>query len=410
LSEFNTVIDYLVEQADRNDVKNLQYERDILFKVKREEDKLHDGVMRCIYTDIDTVLHMQSLMNGISSVFKSFNHNVRMVLNNEFGKYHDTAYKQMDELLEIGKTMSDKLNEPKPVKEMKMIYGDRSIDFIRKHALDMTDAYTQSKVEQIRAAMADMMLNGRGSKAQIRTKIEKILGVDRSKAEEIAQTELSRAYNYGEMERLDDYARENPTQRVRKYWHGFAESKITCGFCRDHIGEVVDYDDNSQPLPAHPRCRCIWLPLLDGWDKPVSKEITRRANMLKQVYTPDQIYSRINSRLHIPYGRYIDQQVATDYLSGDRSENTMNSINNARNNAVSDVIDSFGITKDTSNNRLSDEFNIQMNFWKNLVAGAAVDNDNDLLDRSYEAIKGVMLLPWNSEQLSKWNSLLSHIK
>jgi capsule polysaccharide export protein KpsC/LpsZ len=88
----------------------------------------------------------------------------------------------------------------------------------------------------------------------------------------------------------------------------------------------------------------------------------------------------------------------------------MNSINNARNNAVSDVIDSFGITKDTSNNRLSDEFNIQMNFWKNLVAGAAVDNDNDLLDRSYEAIKGVMLLPWNSEQLSKWNSLLSHIK
>ena len=37
------------------------------------------------------------------------------------------------------------------------------------------------------------------------------------------------------------------------------------------------------------------------------------------------------------------------------------------------------------------------------------DRDNDALDRSYEAIKGVMLLPWNTTQLDEWNKLLSII-
>ena len=50
-----------------------------------------------------------------------------------------------------------------------------------------------------------------------------------------------------------------------------------------------------------------------------------------------------------------------------------------------------------------------MNFWKRHVAVAMADNDRDMLDRSYEAIKGIMILPWSAEQLDKWNTLLGFI-
>ncbi len=45
-------------------------------------------------------------------------------------------------------------------------------------------------------------------------------------------------------------------------------------------------------------------------------------------------------------------------------------------------------------------------FWKKYVAGSMADGNRDALNRSYEAIKGAMVLPWNAEQLRKWNDLL----
>ena len=59
---------------------------------------------------------------------------------------------------------------------------------------------------------------------------------------------------------------------------------------------------------------------------------------------------------------------------------------------------------------MSARFNNQMSFWKDMVATSIVDNDAETLEKSYEAIKAVMLLPWNGNQMSKWNDLLSYIE
>ena len=58
---------------------------------------------------------------------------------------------------------------------------------------------------------------------------------------------------------------------------------------------------------------------------------------------------------------------------------------------------------------MSEEYNNQMKFWKQLVAGAMADNDIDLLSRAQEAIKGVMILPWSAGQLDGWNKLIDNI-
>jgi hypothetical protein len=55
---------------------------------------------------------------------------------------------------------------------------------------------------------------------------------------------------------------------------------------------------------------------------------------------------------------------------------------------------------------MSTEYNQQMDFWKKYIAGSMADNNYDALDRSYEAVKGVMLLQWNPTQLDGWNDLL----
>ena len=126
-------------------------------------------------------------------------------------------------------------------------------------------------------------------------------------------------------------------------------------------------------------------------------------------YNKDMIYQRINNRLGINYAEYMSDNAVNDYMSGDRTEKIYNEMGKARDRYIKDMISSFDIAKDNSRTHMSNEFNQQMAFWKKYVAGSMADGDNDALDKSYEAIKGVMLLPWNATQLDEWNKLLSII-
>ena len=168
-------------------------------------------------------------------------------------------------------------------------------------------------------------------------------------------------------------------------------------------------EDDTEQLPAHPRCRCVWLPFIDGWDKPISRDLLFRANMLNTIYSRDMMYQRINNRLGINYAEYMTDESMEDYLSGDRSSKVQNAMYNARNQYIDNAISNFDIAKDNSRGHMSEEYNNQMKFWKQLVAGAMADNDIDLLSRTQEAIKGVMILPWSTEQLDGWNKLIDNI-
>ena len=131
--------------------------------------------------------------------------------------------------------------------------------------------------------------------------------------------------------------------------------------------------------------------------------------MLNTAYNKDMMYARINNRLGINYAEYLNDNALEDYISGDRTNKVYNEMGKARDRYVKDTVSSFDIARDNSKTHMSTEFNQQMDFWKKYVAGAMADNDRDVLDRSYQAIKGIMILPWNAEQLDKWNSLLSII-
>lgn len=408
MKEFNKVIDYVIDQSDRYDIKNLQTEEDIQFSLKKKKASLDTSILSYV-RDITSTLDITMFMQSVTKAFTRYYNDVAKIYDKSISNHYDSGYDQTEDLIQLGKEVNGRLSEP--IKEINNSqYDENTIEFIRKHAMEQAKGYSDSKISQIRSTIGDMMLKGTANKSAVRDAVQKILDSDKSKAEDIARTELSRAYNYGVLHRLNEYAELNPSENTRKYWHGFAYSPQTCTYCRPRIGNVYDIDDNTEVLPAHVRCRCVWLPILSGWDKPVSRSLTNRANMLNAAYSEEYIYNRINNRLGINYANYMSQESATDYMAGDRSEKVMNAIAMARDAAIKDRKAEINIKSDTDGGLMSSKFNNQLSFWKDIVATAIVDKDNETLNNSYDAIKATMLLPWNGSQLSKWNDLLNYIQ
>lgn len=403
------VIDYVKAQADRYDGKNLQFEQDILYKIGTASDRYVSSAINCVLTDINSVLELQKLMIRLYNRKDTYLNECKKILIDMFDNYIDTAYKYTGDLIDVGAEVSAKFEQGVSEQKGNSEYDEETLRYIQEHAFELLTKHSNQKIEEVRAKLGDLFLKGKANKANVRSIIENTLGVTRSKAEEIAQTELSRAYNYGVMKRLSDYEKLTGNN-VRKYWHGFKYSERTCEYCRERIGGIYDLDDDSEALPAHPRCRCVWLPIMDGWDSPVDTKLISRANMLNTGYSSDMMYTRINNRLGINYAQYMSDKAMADYLAGDRTNKVMSDMKDARDRYISDKINSWDIARDNANTHMSKEFNDQMKFWKNYVAGSMADGNTDALDRSYEAIKGVMVLPWNATQLDKWNKLLTAIE
>lgn len=409
MAEQNKIIDYIIEQADRYDIKNLQFEDDLKFQLKRLTDKYNTLAINKIIYDIESVYTLTKLISSIEGVIKEYVSQCEKIMLDKFSEYYDMAYNNTGDLIDLGNELAAKFNQNVSEQKANREYDEDTIQYIQDHAFELLKGHSYQKIEKLRAELGNLFLQGRANKSNVRDLVQKILEVNKSKAEEIAQTELSRAYNFGTMKRLTDY-QTLTGQRIKKYWHGFKYSERTCEYCRQRIGQIYDLDDYSEELPAHVRCRCVWLPILDGWDKPLNTKILSRANVLNTAYSKDMMYTRINNRLGINYAEYMSENAMTDYLSGDRTQKIDDELNKARDAYIKDKSDSFNIAKDNSKVHMASEFNQQMDFWKKLVAGAMADNDMELLNKAYDGIQGVMVLPWNVEQLSKWNDLLGIIR
>lgn len=409
MAERNRIIDYIIEQADRYDIKNLQFEDDLKFQLNRLTDRYNTIAINKVIYDIESVYSLTKLISSIEKVIKEYVSQCEKIMLDKFTEYYKIAYDNTGDLIDLGNELQAKFKQNVSEQKANHEYDEDTIQYIQDHAFELLKGHSYQKIEKLRAELGNLFLQGRANKANVRDLVQRILEVNKSKAEEIAQTELSRAYNFGTLKRLYDY-QQLTGQKVRKYWHGFKYSDRTCEYCRPRIGQVYDLDDYSEELPAHVRCRCVWIPVMDGWDKPLNTKILSRANVLNTAYNKEMMYTRINNRLGINYAEYMSEKAMTDYLSGERSQKIQDELNNARNQYIKDKSDSFNIARDNSRSHMSNEFNQQMDFWKKIVAGAMADNDTELLNKAYDGIQGIMVMPWNAEQLSKWNDLLGIIR
>ena len=403
------VMDYLIEQGSRYDGTNLKYENDVRNTIRWIYDRQHEKMMSHIqiYDSIGSMLQLQMCINGIMNIMEDANRAMNEVFSVELPRHIDKGYGEMGDLIDIGMEVSNRLSKDK-LTEMKGIVDNNTVEYAKHHAFEYVKKLSNETADKLRSELTHMMITKQYDKKKFSSMVEHTMSTNKSRADAIAQSEMSMAYNTGALERMEEFNRYSE-HTMKKYWYGFKYSKVTCEYCKPRIGLIYDIDDNTEELPAHPRCRCVWLPYLDGWDSPIPSEVTRRADMLVRAYSPSDIYRKIDSRLGIKYAENIPIEDASAYLEGDRSDKIMKSISKAREGALEDIYKSFKIPDKVSGNGMDQHYESQMGFWKNYVAEHIVDGDKDELKNAYKGIKGVMALTWSGKQLDYFSRLLDAI-
>lgn len=401
------VIDYVIEQAAIFDGQSLKRENTIKNIVDKYCDGLSDMLLSICKDDITTLNQMNVFGNSCKKALDIFFNHVYKELVDATSSQMDYGYNNFNELIATGSDMADKLKSEQ-VKEKKINMADASsIQYMKNHVYEQVTKISMDTLNKLKSDISMLLVQKNATKKVIQQHVMDIMNTTKSRAQMITQTEMSMAYNSGTIDRMDEYNQINPDNKLRKYWYGFKYSALTCPLCEEHIGEVYDNDDNTYTLPAHPRCRCVWLPYGSNWDSPVSSEITRRADMLQRSYSMDQIYTRINKKLGINYADYLSDEEALKYLSGIRSDEVNQAFNNAKNRAIGETEKLFDIAKVEDSVRMNTEYTYQMKFWQKFISTAIVDEDVALLKKTATAVKGIMVLPWTAQQLTGWNNLLS---
>ena len=165
MKEFNSIVDYIKDQADRYDANNLQFEQDILFKIRKETDRYMNMIVNTVVVDITSVLIMQKLMISIQTIMDKYVLQCKKILLDTFSKYSDIAYKYTDDLIELGTTIEQKFNGDIKEQKSNKEYDEDTLDFIQNHSFELLKGHSQTKIEQIRSKLGDLFL-----KVQIKTR------------------------------------------------------------------------------------------------------------------------------------------------------------------------------------------------------------------------------------------------
>lgn len=407
---YNTIIEYIINQAETYERINIQFEQNIIKDILKVYDKYADIILDDInILNVSSMISYQNLLSKVESKVRMLYNEIYRILQPKIGTYYNTAYRNTKDLIDIGTELTQKYSTIKEMKEKDdKLIDPEAIKYLKDHAFNYVTNISNDILLSLKGQLSSMMASGQWDKQLLEDKIYNILNKNRSRAESIAQTELSLAYNTATMNRLDEYNRYN-TQKMQKYWHGFKYSEVTCTYCRPRIGTKYDINDNTEVLPAHVRCRCVWLPYSEGWDSPISNMAYRNADMIKRTYSPDDIYRKINQRLNINYAQNLKLDDAITYLSGETVKDFDKLLGTAREHNIAIIYDNFDIAREKAEQRLSKEFNTQLDFWKSYTSGLISDNDKIGLNNAHTAIKGIMILPWTPQQMTKWDSLLKQL-
>lgn len=405
------IIDLIIEQAEIFDGRNLKLETSTIEKLGELYDDACDRILKTveIHGVIDTTLKYQNLMNRIQIIITDYYNSAYKIITKTCGDYYGTGYDNTDQLIDLALDVEENARRVTITELKKLTPDPNAIEFMKNHAFEQVKGFSNSVLEALRSKLGESLVSGKIDKNQVRSMVADILNSSVSRADMIAQTELSLAYNSGVLARMREFNAVSG-KKMLKYWHGFKFSVSTCTYCRPRIATIYDIDDNTEHLPAHPRCRCVWLPFVEGWDSPISTMFTRKSNMINRVYKPSEIYAKLNARLGIDYSDYLTVDDAARYLSGDRSSEFYTNLSKARAKAIKDKSASFDIALATAEDVMANEFNTQISFWRKLLAEGIVDNNVELLRKSYTAIKGVMILPWTGNQLYEFDKLLDIIE
>lgn len=114
---------------------------------------------------------------------------------------------------------------------------------------------TATLAERIRSGMEDMLVSGR-SLGDIKYQLMQEFSVGYNNASLLVQTEASYVMNGAAKQRYKSAG----IGKVR--WSIAPEDGRECEICKARANKVW-HIENAPPMPAHPRCRCVWVAVVE---------------------------------------------------------------------------------------------------------------------------------------------------
>ena len=112
---------------------------------------------------------------------------------------------------------------------------------------------------------------------EVAKKIKDDFGVTAYQATRLVNTELARVVSEAQ---LDVYRNSGVVDKV--LWTATLESN-TCDYCADLDGKYFNLDD-APKIPAHPNCRCCYVPVVDGWKAKTRADNETKTEISYQTY------------------------------------------------------------------------------------------------------------------------------
>lgn len=265
-------LEYIMSLYDKLDNGNIQFEEVIIDRCTGSWDKMNASIYRwtSVYNDISTQLKLEQLLMKINGCIDIYINEIYRHIMGSIGKYYEMAYKNQATMIDIAINGSSNIREI-----MEDVVNDNTLAHMRDHAFNYVTGISNEMKRTMRNNLQSAMVQGKVTYDDIVNIIQSTMGskiCSRDRAKLIAQTELSMAYNSGSLKRMNEYNKLHG-DILKKYWYGFKHSVITCEYCRPRIGTWYELGDITESLPAHPRCRCVWIAvtmeMIKEWERGV---------------------------------------------------------------------------------------------------------------------------------------------
>lgn len=136
------------------------------------------------------------------------------------------------------------------------------VKLLASRSFDEMEGMTTDMATKMSRALADGLTQGKGPVAVARD-ISNQLGISRTRAETIAQTELIRAHAEGQLMAMEEMGVEEIGVMVE--WNTADDDRV-CPLCDAMQGVVLKIEEAKGMIPRHPRCRCAFFPANVGED------------------------------------------------------------------------------------------------------------------------------------------------
>jgi len=188
---------------------------------------------------------------------------IQAIVQEELGRYETTASERYrswtsdtvqrsvlraEQLLRASGVRIDAAFGPRPI-------SPQLRDALTLNVQNQIESLTASTKAKVTSALIESMSAGDGAKAAAK-RVSEATGMERSRAALIARTETMRAYNQVN----EDQFRKHDIASVE--WLAAIDER-TCDVCGAHHGQRYPIDKHPE-VPAHPNCRCILVPVIEG--------------------------------------------------------------------------------------------------------------------------------------------------